>query len=303
MNIYRADLNLLSVFNAVYETHSVSLAAERFGITQPAMSNALSRLRNMFGDPLFVQTSEGMQPTAFAKEIAGPIESALAEARRAIEHRNVFDPATSDQTFRFHMTDMGQVSFLPRLLERVRAVAPSVKVEAQTLSLEAIREGLTDDSIDLAIGHLPKLKGREIRSAKLIDETYVVLVRADHPAAKTSLTQKTFLAGAHAVVTSVGGGHRFVEETLVKKHANIVTRIPNIMAIPTVLACTDLMSTIPNRVASQLAQSGAFKVFPFPLAMPKFEVSIFWHQKAHANPSNLWMRNQLIDLFATKDPK
>jgi DNA-binding transcriptional LysR family regulator len=276
----------------------VSLAAERFGITQPAMSNALSRLRSMFGDPLFVQTSEGMQPTAFAKEIARPIESALAEARRAIEHRNVFDPATSDQTFRFHMTDMGQINFLPKLLERVRVIAPYVKIEAETLNLAAIREGLAEDRIHLAVGHLPKLTGREIRSTKLLDETYVVLVRADHPAAKTSLTQKAFLAGAHAVVTSVGGGHRFVEEMLVKKHANIVSRIPNIMAIPTVLACTDLMSTIPSRVAAELARSGAFKVFPFPLTTPKFEVSIFWHERAHSSPSNFWMRNQLIELFA-----
>ena len=298
MNIYRADLNLFTVFHAILETHSVTLAAERFGITQPAMSNALARLRDLLGDPLFVNTSSGMQATPYALEIAGPISDALRGFQRAMDHRDFFDPLTSDRTFRFHMTDMGQINFLPMLLERMHRVAPKIKIEAETLSLDAIRAGLADGRINFAVGHLPRLGGREIRSKKLVHERYVVLMRAGHAAAGKTLSQKKYLNAAHAVVTSVGGGHRIVEETLIRKRARITARLPNIMAIPMILSRTDLMATIPRNVAAEIAKTGAFRVLPLPVSIPEFEVCAFWHERSHASAASIWMRNQLIDLFA-----
>jgi DNA-binding transcriptional LysR family regulator len=298
VNICRADLNLFSVFHAILETHSVTLAAERFGITQPAMSNALARLREMLGDPLFVNTSSGMQATPYALEIAGPISDALGGFQRAMDHRDFFDPSSSDRIFRFHMTDMGQINFLPMLLERMHQVAPSIRIEAETLSLDAIRVGLADGRVNFAVGHLPKLEGREIRSEKLVHERYVVLMRAGHAAARKTLSQKRYLDAAHAVVTSVGGGHRIVEETLIKKHALISARLPNIMAIPMILSRTDLMATIPRNVAVEIAKTGAFKVFPLPVRIPEFEVCAFWHERSHASAASIWMRKQLIELFA-----
>ena len=298
MNIYCADLNLFTVFHAILETHSVTLAAERFGITQPAMSNALARLRDLLGDPLFVNTSGGMQATPYALEIAGPISDALRGFQRAMDHRDFFDPLTSDRTFRFHMTDMGQINFLPMLLERMHRAAPKIKIEAETLSLDAIRAGLADGRINFAVGHLPRLGGREIRSEKLVHERYVVLMRAGHAAAGKTLSQKKYLNAAHAVVTSVGGGHRIVEETLIRKRARITARLPNIMAIPMILSRTDLMATIPRNVAAEIAKTGAFRVLPLPVSIPEFEVCAFWHERSHSSAASIWMRNQLIDLFA-----
>jgi len=298
MNLSRVDLNLLGVFDAILDTGSVTLAAERFGITQPAMSNALARLRKLFGDPLFVHGASGMQATPYALEIAAPIKDALHELRKVLGQRESFDPATSIRTFRFHMTDMGQINFLPPLLERLDAVAPGIRIEAQTLSLDAIRDSLEAGRIDFALGHLPKLKGRGILSEALVHERYDVLMRAGHPAARGRLTQKIFLKAAHAVVSSVGGGHQIVEEALTRKRARIMARVPSVMAIPMILARTDMMATIPGQVAAELAQTGAFVVAALPISIPEFEVCAFWHERFDASPAISWLRGQLIALFA-----
>lgn len=299
INIDRVDLNLLGVFNAIMETNSVTLAAERFGITQPAMSNALARLRKLFADPLFVHGSSGMQATPYALEIAAPIKEALHGFQKVLGHRNFFDPSSSGKTFRFHMTDMGQINFLPPLLERLNMIAPNIKIEAHTLSLDAIRIALEAGRIDFALGHLTKLKGRGICSeALLVRERYDVLMRAGHPAAKEPLTQKIFLSASHAVVTSVGGGHRIVEEALVRKRANIMARVPSVMAIPMILVRTDMVSTIPAAVAVKLAKTGPFVVATLPINIPEFEVCAFWHQRFDTSPAIVWMRNQLVELFA-----
>jgi DNA-binding transcriptional LysR family regulator len=298
ININRVDLNLLGVFHAILETSSVTLAAERFGITQPAMSNALARLRKLFADPLFVNGSNGMQATPYALEIAGPIKEALHQFQRVLGHRKSFDPSSSGKAFRFHMTDMGQINFLPPMLERLKNVAPNVIVEAQTLTLEAIRNALEAGRIDFALGHLTKLNGRGIRTQALVHERYDVLMRAGHPAAKEPLTQKAFLRASHVVVTSVGGGHQIVEETLVRKQANIMARVPSVMAIPLILSRTDMVSTIPRQVADEIARTGPFIVAALPIKIPEFEVCAFWHERFDTSSENVWMRNQLIDLFA-----
>ncbi|HEY8554269.1 MAG TPA: LysR family transcriptional regulator, partial [Burkholderiales bacterium] len=170
MNFRRVDLNLLGVFHAIYETRSVTLAAERFGITQPAMSNALARLRELCGDPLFVPTSNGMQPTPYALEIADTIGEALRDVQAALGHRRTFDPAVDERLFRLHLNDTGQILFLPPLLARLQQIAPAVRIEATTLALDAIRDALAEGDIDFALGKLPKLGGRGVRSKVLFGE-------------------------------------------------------------------------------------------------------------------------------------
>ncbi|MGV3655052.1 MAG: LysR family transcriptional regulator [Noviherbaspirillum sp.] len=300
MNFYRIDLNLLLAFKALLATKSVTLAAEQFGITQPAMSNALSRLRNLLGDPLFVHTPEGMQPTPYALEIADSVSDGLRMLENAVRHRSVFDAASSSQVFRFHMTDMGQISFIPRLLERLESVAPGIRVEAETLPADAVREGLMTGQIHFAIGHLPRLNERGILCEPLLDARYAVMMRASHPAAKKPLTRKAFLATSHALVASVGGGHQIVEQTLARNRARIMARLPNILALPAILGCTNLVATLPERVAHELAQMGQFKVLPLPLHIPDFMVSMFWHERFHYDPALAWMRDQLCELFGRR---
>src|SRR5688572_16183473 len=157
MNVQDVDLNLLRVFDAVLRERGVTAAAARLGLTQPAVSNALSRLRALFGDPLFVRTQSGMDATPFARELGEPVRQALALLESALAHGPGFDPASSTRAFRFYMSDLGQIEFLPPLIERAQRVAPGVRLEAVGLEVEDIGGALAAGSLDLAVGFLPGL--------------------------------------------------------------------------------------------------------------------------------------------------
>src|SRR3954462_6286110 len=157
MNVADVDLNLLRVFDAVLHEAPVTAAAARLELTQPAVSNALARLRSLLGDPLFVRTASGMEPTPFARGVAEPVRQALALLESALAHGPGFDPAMATRTFRFYMSDVGQVEFLPPLVERVQRMAPGVKLEAVALDVDDIGAALGAGGLDLAIGFLPGL--------------------------------------------------------------------------------------------------------------------------------------------------
>src|SRR5438270_8326630 len=157
MNVQDVDLNLLRVFDAVLQERSVTAAAGRLGLTQPAVSNALARLRTLLGDALFVRTARGMEPTPFARGVAEPVRQALALLDTALAHGPGFDPASATRAFRFYMSDLGQVEFLPPLVERVQRLAPGVKLEAAAFDLEDIADALGSGALDIAVGFLPGL--------------------------------------------------------------------------------------------------------------------------------------------------
>src|SRR5918996_1225430 len=157
MNVHDVDLNLLRVFDAVLHEKGVTPAALRLGLTQPAVSNALARLRKLFGDALFVRTPRGVDATPFARELAEPVRQALALLESALAHGPGFDPPTSARAFRFYMSDLGQIEFLPPLVERVHRDAPGVRLEAVALEVDDIAAALPAGALDLAIGFLPGL--------------------------------------------------------------------------------------------------------------------------------------------------
>src|SRR5918911_1053283 len=152
MNVQDVDLNLLRVFDAVLQERSVTAAAGGLGLTQPAVSNALARLRGLFGDALFLRTPEGMDATPFARELGEPVRQALALLDSALAHGPGFDPQSSTRAFRFYMSDLGQIEFLPPLVERVQKLAPGVRLEAVALDVEDISAALAAGALDLAIG-------------------------------------------------------------------------------------------------------------------------------------------------------
>src|SRR5258706_10839679 len=187
MNVQDVDLNLLRVFDAVLHEGGVTPAAARLGLTQPGVSNALARLRKLFGDPLFVRTPSGMDATPFARELAEPVRQALALLESALAHGPGFDPATSTRAFRFYMSDLGQIEFLPPLVERAQRVAPGVRLEAVALEVEDIGDALGAGALDLAVGFLPGL-GPPVRRQPLFRDPYVCLMRAGHSAADSRIT-------------------------------------------------------------------------------------------------------------------
>lgn len=298
VNITDVDLNLLRVFDAVLRERRVTAAAARLGLTQPAVSNALARLRQLFGDALFVRTPGGMDATPFARELAESVQQALALLESALARGVGFDPATSGRAFRFYMSDLGQIEFLPPLVERVRRLAPGVHLEAVAMEPEDIGGALAAGGLDLAVGFLPGL-GAPLQRKALFRDRYVCLMRADHPVIGRRLTRKRFLQASHALVM-YRGGHRVIEEALKRAGVarQIALRVPHFTVVPMVLERTDLILTLPSRVARVYERSGRFKSLPPPVAIPPAEVAIHWHERFDGDPGNRWLRELMAELFA-----
>jgi len=296
VNVADLDLNLLRVFDAVLHESSVTAAAARLELTQPAVSNALARLRGLLGDPLFVRTASGMEPTPFARGIAEPVRQALALLETALAQGPGFEPATATRSFRFYMSDVGQVEFLPPLVERVQRVAPGVKLEAVGLDVEDIADALGSGAIDVAVGFLPGL-GPPVARRALFKDPYLCLMRADHPIER--LTKKTFMDASHALVTYRAGGHRVIEEALERSGAarRIALRVPHFTVVPMVLERTDLILTLPARVARVYERRGNFKSLTPPIPIPPAEVAVHWHERFDGDPGNRWLREQLVELL------
>ncbi|MCU0805645.1 MAG: LysR family transcriptional regulator [Burkholderiales bacterium] len=298
MNVSQIDLNLLRAFDAILRDRSVTAAGQRVGLTQPAMSNALARLRAAFGDALFVRGPEGMQPTPFARSIADPVRQALGLIDAALASRAGFDPSTSERMFRFNMSDIGEMVFLPPLLERLHRAAPGVRVEAVSLAQGDLEESLATGAIDLALGALPGV-GPPVRSRRLFRDPYLSLVRADHPSIGSRLARRQFLEASHVVVSSVGTGHQAVEAALLAAglHRRIALRVPHFVVVPMILARTDLIATLPGRIAASFAQTGDFKTLAPPLRIPAADVQVHWHERFTEDAGNRWMRELLFELY------
>jgi DNA-binding transcriptional LysR family regulator len=299
MNTMDFDLNLLRVFDAIATEGSVTVAGERIGLSQPAMSNALARLRTLFGDPLFVRTPRGMRPTPFAQQLAQPVREALRLIQGALLQHAGFEPGSSDNTFRFWMSDIGEMVFLPGLLERVKHDAPGVKIEVVRIPIKDVHAALEAGELDLAVGFLPGLT-TGMRRQPLFREHYVCMLRADHPVIGAKISAKQFREAAHVLVSYAGTGHQVIEETFVAEglSARIAVRVPHFLVVPMILARTDLIVTVPSRVAAVFAQLGNFKVLKLPVDMPDFEVRLHWHERFHQDPANRWLRQVMTELYA-----
>jgi DNA-binding transcriptional LysR family regulator len=298
MNVRDVDLNLLRVFDAVLREHGVTPAAAGLGLTQPAVSNALARLRGVFGDRLFVRTPGGMDATPFARELAEPVRQALALIDAALAHGPGFDPGSTTRAFRFYMSDLGQIEFLPPLIERVQHAAPGVRLEAVALEVDDIADALATGALDLAVGFLPGL-GPPVRRRALFRDPYLCLMRADHPI--KALTRRKFQEASHALVT-YKGGHRVVEEALERAGLarRIALRLPHFTVVPMVLERTDLLCTLPARVARVFERRGRLKSLAPPVPIPPAEVAVHWHERFEADPGNRWLREQVVELFGQK---
>lgn len=302
MNVNDVDLNLLRVFDAILRGRGVTAAAARLGLSQPAVSNALARLRTVFGDTLFVRTTSGMAPTPFASQLDEPVRQALTLIESALTHGAAFEPVTSNRVFRFYMSDLGEISFLPPLVERVRRLATQVHLEASALALDEIPDALASGALDLAVGFLPGLAA-PVRRRRLFRDDYVCLMRADHPRIKKRLTRRLFEEASHALVSSTGSGHRVIEEAL-ERHGltrRIALRVPHFTVVPMVLERTDLLLTLPSRAARVFEQGGRFKSLPPPVPIPPADVGVHWHERFDRDPGNRWLRELILELFAEKE--
>lgn len=299
------DLNLLLVFEAMFRHGSVTRAAAQIGLTQSAMSSALGRLRKQFGDPLFVNTRSGMLPTPRALELAPPLTEALAMVRGAMGSREAFDPRTSNRSLRVYMTDVGEMVLLPALMRHLHAHAPAMRLETAQLPAAELAVRLETGDIDLAVGWLPQLPDK-IRRARLFEEHYVCMTRPDHPLGRNApLTLKEFLGARHVLIASMGSGHQMLERTLAERgvHENVALRVPHFVVVPVIVAGTDLVVSLPSRVAGASGKLVKVKVHPLPIPIPSFDVALYWHERVENDPANLWLRQALSELFGDRPEK
>lgn len=292
------DLNLLRVFDALMQERKVAAAAGRLGLSAPALSNALGRLRRATGDELFTRTPQGMQPTPRAQAMAATLADALARVEASLALAPSFDPAASTRHFRLAMTDIGEIVFLPTLMRELPRMAPRLTLGTVRGSTVDLREAMADGRIDLAIGWLPDLAAG-FHKRRLFDQRYVALMAAAHPLAHGRLTTARLAAARHAVVRAEGTGHERVERLLAA--AGIarptVLQLPHFVAVPHIVAASDLVATVPHKLAERVAAPFGLVVRDLPLALPRFEVDLIWHRRVHQDGGNRWLREQLARWF------
>lgn len=300
LNLRDVDLNLLVVFLELYRERRVSVVAEQLGLTQPAVSNALARLRKMMNDELFLRSARGMEPTPYAVQLAEPIAEALARIRDTLERQLEFDPATSTRKFTIAMTDLGEIHFLPRLMRRLGGVAPGVTISTVRNTAVNLADELEAGRVDLALGLLPQLKGGFFQRL-LFRQRYVCLFREGHALDRESMSLEDFEAAQHIVVVAGGTGHAIVDDTIARRNVKRDVRlsVPHFVALGHILSTTDLIATAPERYVREGMKPFGLKYLPHPVPFPEFDVNLFWHARFHKEPGSQWLRNELAGLAET----
>lgn len=298
MNLRSIDLNLLTIFDAIMAERHMTRAAERVGMTQPAMSNALSRLRDMTGDPLFVRTGRGMMPTPRATSLAGPIRRALDLVQTSLSEKSVFDPGTSDRSFTLAIGDYCEVLFFPQVLAALQSEAPDIKFSLQSPAGATLTKELKDNSVDLVWDAAP-LDGPGFESKTLFDDTIVWIMSATHPLAnKRRVTLDDYRNASHVRLdpgyTYVHNYDRYVRTLGIHRH--FAVELTRIVPMAFTVAETHHVATVPKRMAERFARFLPLAIKPVPLDLPTSPFYQSWHNSRNDDPGLTWLRGRLTEL-------
>lgn len=301
MDVAGFDLNLLKVFDALYAERHVTHAGLRTGLSQSAMSGALTRLREVFEDELFVRTPAGMQPTPRAHDLAGPVADALRLVRGALGTRS-FDHRTSDQAFTIAMTDYAAFVLLPPLLARLGAEAPQVDLRVRGMFGRDEAVALLDaGEADLAVG-VPTDASARIISRPLFREGFACVARCGHPAFAEGVSLEAFAAAPHLLVSPEGDRSGLVDRELSKLglKRRVLLSLPQFLVAPFVIAETDLVATLSSRVARRFAETGVgIAVHEPPIVLPTWPLAMMWHRRTDAHTATTWLREVVAEVTAS----
>lgn len=300
INLAGIDLNLLVVFDALMTEQNVTRAGERIGLSQPATSNALTRLRSLINDDLFIRTATGVRPTPTAIALHQQLRPALQQIQVALLEQSTFDPATSDRVFAIGMSDYVEFTFLPNLMQKLQALAPQISVQIRSGDRQKLLSLLDSGEIDLACGVFPK-KIAWHREYLLLQENYVCVCRNNHPIIGTSLSLEEYLSVSHLLVSvkedRIGRVDAWLAEQSLKRHIALST--PHFLTAPFILAQTDLVATLAERVALTFANNQKLKILPLPFPMLGFSVFMRWHQSTETSPACRWLRSIALKVNET----
>lgn len=290
----RFDLNLIRALVAIYETRSVTQAAERLGLTQPTISHSLARLREVYGDRLFSRGSAGLVPTAVAERLYEQLSVALHAIEGTLDATAAFDPFSSTRRFRIALSDIGSLFFTPPLLRRFQTIAPRIQVEFVQLS-GGLQDDLARGTLDLAIGNLPSLH-THTRNQLLFHERYVCLMADNYPGVGESIDLATFSRARHVMVSSPASGHALVDGALAERgvQRNVVALVPQFSVLPSLLEDSDLVVVLPSRVAQLYARERRLRTVELPVPIAGFEVRLHWHARQDAAPAHRWLREEVM---------
>lgn len=293
------DLNLLVVFNEIFQEQQISGVAKRLNLSQPAVSNALARLRRTFDDQLFVRTKDGMQPTPLAVQLSGPIRLALNGLTEAMNVQEKFDARSSSRHFRLALTDVAELYFMPRLIRQCTELAPQVRISTERTSSLDLMSDMGAGRIDIAIGAFKEVSDA-LFQRRLFKQHYVVMMRSDHPLAADNLTQKKYLAADHLIVDSGESPYDSINHDMEKAGVMSTARfsVPHFTAVPYIIAHSDLLVTVPQKLAESAALPFRLTYQPSPLRLPVLQTNIFWHRRYNQDQGNQWLRNLIGEIFS-----
>jgi DNA-binding transcriptional LysR family regulator len=293
------DLNLLRVLVALDAARNVSRAADLLGMSQSGFSTALARLREQFGDEMFIRAAGAMQPTSRAQRMLGPAREILLRVSEDILGKPVFEPTATATEFRLAMADVAEAIYLPQLLAHFAEHAPQVTVVTGLPAGDGLRQAMAAGEIDLAVGYFPDLETQQFFKQKLYMHTYACIARNGHPMGPI-LTLDAYQRCGHAVAATPSRSTALLDKFLARKRIErkVVLKTPHHLALPGVVAGTDLIATVPMAVAGHLADAAPIQVFPLPFLPPRFAVQQHWHRAVHKDPRTQWLRAQVHALFS-----
>ena len=284
------DLNLLVVFDAVMQDRNVTRAGQRLGLSQPAMSHALTRLRHMLKDDLFIRSPKGMLPTPRAEQLALPVRSALDGLQHSLEPTQ-FVPSNATRSFRIAVDNYSAVVLVGQLAGRLIKVAPGVTLEFRPSGTLNILDLLDRGELDLAIGSFPE-PGERFSRLSLLQDDFVVVLRKDHPATGTrELSIEKFAALSHLVISSVPYATDFVDQALARRRLTrrIQLRAPFLSAVR-ILGASDMVSVLQRRIAEELVRYRPLVIRSLPHSSPTLETAMIWPRWLDNQPAHRWLR-------------
>lgn len=292
-DIRKIDLNLLVVLDALLDQRSVTRAAARLGYTQPTISGMLTRLRDLFGDPLFVRTQRGMLPTPRAQALALPLKQLLADSRRLVA-REVFDPSRAEMTFTISSNDYMQHALLVPFVKVLRSEATGIRLAISPPIIEGVGDALARGQIDLAVT-IPEFAMSDLPSRLLYRERYVVAVRPQHPLARRgAMSAASFCDYDHVLVSPTGGSFEGpTDQALARlgRRRTVRYSVPNFLLLPELLLSDDLVAVVPSRLLR--ATERKLVVLKPPVEVPGFDVIAVWHPRTDKDVAHRWLRSRL----------
>jgi len=302
MDFHGIDLNLLAAFDALMNERNVTRAATQVGVSQPAMSAALSRLRKLFGDPLFLRSAQGLLPTPRARELAAPVSTALRQLEAALIKKPAFVPAQAQLAVNLGLSDYPAFVVLPALLEALAEQAPGISINVHAFSDRDSAVDLLDaGAIDAAIGVPPTQPEGRILTRPIMRDEFVTIIANGHPAARRGMNIKTYLSLPHALASPEGQRYGLVDQVLAQQglQRTLALTLPHMFALPAVVARTGMTATVMKRVALNSPVERALAFFPPPVALPEIVFHLIWHRRSDTHPAQQWLRGLIGSVAST----